>query len=148
MTRVVRGFLIWVPAALALLVAALLLFLLLFDWNLLRPTINERVSTALDRPFAIEGDLSVKWRREPDSGGWRAWIPWPHIAAEQMVLGNPEWAEGDTFVSLAQAELRLALLPLLGKVVRIPRIDVQQPVADLQRQADGRNNWTFDLGDE
>ena len=40
MTRVVRGFLIWIPAALALLVAALVLFLLLFDWNLLRPTIK------------------------------------------------------------------------------------------------------------
>lgn len=148
MTRVVRGFLIWIPAALALLVAALVLFLLLFDWNLLRPTINERVSEALDRPFAIEGDLSVKWRREPDSGGWRALMPWPHIAAEQMVLGNPEWAEGDTFVSLQRVDMRLALLPLLGKVVRIPRIDVQQPVADLQRRADGRNNWTFDLGNE
>lgn len=148
MTRVFRGFLIWIPATLALVVAMLVLFLLLFDWNLLRPTINERASTALDRPFAIEGDLSVKWRREPDSNGWRAWMPWPHITVEQMVLGNPDWAEGDTFVSLQRAEMRLALLPLLDKVVRIPRINVQQPVADLQRQADGRNNWTFDLGNE
>lgn len=146
MTRVVRGFLIWIPVTVAILLAALVLFLLLFDWNLLRPTINERVSEALDRPFVIEGDLSVRWRREPESGGWRAWMPWPHIAAEQMTLGNPEWAEGDTFVSLQRVDMRLALFPLLGKTVRIPRIDVQQPVADLQRLADGRNNWTFDLG--
>ena len=148
MTRAFRFFLIWIPAALALLVAALVLFLLLFDWNKLKPTINERVSAALDRPFAIEGDLSVNWRREADSDGWRAWMPSPHMAAEQMLLGNPDWAEGDTFVSLQRAEMRLSLLPLLGKVVRIPRIDVQQPVADLQRQADGRNNWTFDLSGE
>lgn len=147
MTRVSRLF-VWILSGFGLLLAALVLFLLLFDWNLLRPTINDRVSTALDRPFAIEGDLSVQWQRDPASHGWRAWAPWPHIAAEQMTLGNPEWAEGDTFVSLERVEMRLALLPLLWKVVRIPRIDVQQPIADLQRQADGRNNWTFDLGQQ
>lgn len=147
MTRVSRLF-VWILSGFILLIAALVLFLLLFDWNLLKPTINERVSMALDRPFAIEGDLSVEWQRDSDSEGWRAWLPWPHIAAEQMVLGNPEWTEGETFVSLERVEMRLAPLPLLWKVVRIPRIDVQKPVADLQRQADGRANWTFDLGGE
>src|SRR5690606_10248545 len=57
-------------------------------------------------------------------------------------------AEGDTFVSLERVELRLAPLPLLRKIVSIPRIDVQAPNADLQRLADGRNNWTFDLGND
>lgn len=147
MTRV-GSFLIWIFSGLVLILAALALFLVLFDWNLLKPTLNERVSEALDRPFAIEGDLSVAWRREPETNGWRSWVPWPHIAAEQMVLGNPDWAEGDTFVSLERVELRLAPLPLLGKTVSIPRIDVQAPNADLQRLADGRDNWTFDLGSE
>ena len=144
----VRRFFLWVVGTLALLLAALVLFLWLFNWNLLKPTINEQVSAALDRPFAIEGDLSVKWRREPETNGWQTWVPWPHIAAEQMLLGNPDWAEGDTFVSLQRAELRLGLLPLLAKTVRIPRIDVQGPVVNVQRLADGRNNWTFDLGNE
>lgn len=144
----VRGFFVWMLTGLILLAAALTLFLVLFDWNLLKPTINDRVSEALDRPFAIEGDLAVAWRREPETNGWRAWVPWPHIAAEHMVLGNPEWAEGDTFVSLERVELRLAPLPLLRKIVSIPRIDVQAPNADLQRLADGRNNWTFDLGND
>src|SRR5690606_4671448 len=88
------------------------------------------------------------WRRETDAGGWRAWVPWPHIAAEQLMLGNPDWAKGDTFVRLQRAELRLSPLPLLWKTVRIPRIDVVGPQASLQRLADGRNNWTFDLGGE
>jgi len=141
----VRGILLWIFGLLAVLLAAVVLFLLLFDWNLLKPTINERVSEALDRPFSIEGDLSVNWRRDAESN---TWLPWPHIAAEQMMLGNPDWAEGDTFVTLERVEMRLALLPLLGKVARIPRIDVTQPVAGLQRLEDGRNNWTFDLGRE
>ncbi|WP_043308877.1 AsmA family protein [Pseudomonas sp. ML96] len=131
-----------------LVVAGLWLFLVLFDWNLLRPTINEKVSAALNRPFAIEGNLSVVWQREPEEGGWRAWLPWPHFAAEQLVLGNPEWAEGDTFVSLDRVRFRLAPLPLLWKTVSIPRIELGAPFANLQRLADGRANWTFDLGSQ
>ena len=146
--RRVRSFFLWMLGGLALLMAALVLFLMLFDWNLLKPTINDRVSSALDRPFAIEGDLAVAWRRESQTGGWRAWLPWPHISAEQMVLGNPEWTEGDHFVSLERVDLQLGLLPLLRKTVSIPRIDVLGPNVDMQRLADGRDNWTFDLGSE
>lgn len=51
-----------------LLVAVLMLFLALFDWNGARPLINEQVSTALQRPFAIEGDLRVVWKPRPGKG--------------------------------------------------------------------------------
>ena len=30
-----------------------------FDWNRLKPTINQKVSAELNRPFAIRGDLGV-----------------------------------------------------------------------------------------
>ncbi|AHV92545.1 asmA family protein [Bordetella holmesii 30539] len=33
------------------------------DWNRFKPTVNEKVSAAIGRPFAIQGDLSVKWER-------------------------------------------------------------------------------------
>ena len=147
MARVHRVF-IWVASGIILLLAALVLAVLLFDWNRLRPIINEKASEALDRPFAIEGDLSVDWRRYPGASGWRGWIPWPIIAAEQLRMGNPDWAEGDTFVSLQRAEMQVSLLALLTRTVRIPHISLQQPEASLQRLADGRANWTFDLGRE
>jgi uncharacterized protein involved in outer membrane biogenesis len=135
--------------AVALLaLAGLMLFLVLYDWNLLRPTINDKVSAALNRPFAIEGNLSVVWQREPEEGGWRAWLLWPHFSAQELTLGNPAWAEGDTFVSLDRVQFRLAPLPLLWKTVSIPRIELGAPYASLQRLADGRANWTFDLGAE
>ncbi|MDH1262315.1 AsmA family protein [Pseudomonas sp. GD03944] len=147
MTRVRR--VVGICLALVLVpVAALMLFVVLFDWNLLRPTINTQVSEALHRPFAINGDLRLVWRREEGENGWHAWVPWPHLSAEQLVLGNPEWAEGETFVSLDRVALRLAPLPLLWKTVQIPYIELGAPKANLQRLADGRANWTFDLGDE
>jgi uncharacterized protein involved in outer membrane biogenesis len=135
-------------ATFLLLVAALMLFLVLFDWNRARPLINEQVSAALNRPFAIEGDLRVIWRREADLQGPSAWVPWPHFAAEHLRLGNPDWAQGDTFVSLDSVRLRLSLLPLLWKTVSIPSIELGAPTVDLQRLADGRANWVFDLGHE
>lgn len=135
-------------ATFLLLVAALMLFLVLFDWNRARPLINEQVSAALNRPFAIEGDLRVIWQREADLQGPSGWVPWPNFAAEHLRLGNPDWAQGDTFVSLDSVRLRLSLLPLLWKTVSIPSIELGAPIVDLQRLADGRANWVFDLGRE
>lgn len=143
-----RKILGWCLASLLLLIAALMLFLVLFDWNLLKPTINVRVSEALNRPFAIKGNLAVTWQREREEPGLRAWIPWPHVSAEQLSLGNPEWTKGDHFVSLQRVEASLSPLPLLWKTVSIPRIRLTGADAALERLADGRDNWTFDLGEQ
>ncbi|WP_277373852.1 AsmA family protein [Pseudomonas sp. AA-38] len=144
----VRRFVAWVFALSLLALAALMLFLVLFDWNRARPLINEQVSAALDRPFAIEGDLRVVWQREPGEQGLGAWLPWPHFAAEDIRLGNPQWAQGEDFLRLGSVRLRLAPLPLLWKTLNIPSIELGAPVANLQRLADGRANWIFDLGGE
>ena len=144
----VRKILGWCLASLLLLIAALMLFLVLFDWNLLKPTLNARVSEALNRPFAIEGNLAVTWQREPDEPGLRAWVPWPHVSAERLSLGNPEWAKGEHFVYLERVEASLSPVPLLWKTVSIPRIQLTGADAALERLADGRANWTFDLGEQ
>ncbi|CAD5107025.1 AsmA family protein [Zestomonas carbonaria] len=142
----VRRALGWSAAVLALLIAALAIFIATFDWNRVKPILNDKVSATLDRPFAIEGDLSVRWYREVGQDGWSGMLPWPHFVAEQLRLGNPEWLEGDDFVRLERVEFRLAPLPLLWKTVSIPQIQLSTPDARLVRRADGRDNWTFDLG--
>ncbi|MBG4161464.1 AsmA family protein [Pseudomonas aeruginosa] len=144
-----RKILTWSLASLVLLLAALVVFIATFDWNLIKPTLNEKVSAALNRPFAINGNLAVAWRREEGEEGWRAWIPWPRFSAEDITLGNPEWTAGKTkaseFASLERIEFRLAPLPLLWQTIRIPQIKLTQPRAELLRLADGRANWDFDL---
>jgi uncharacterized protein involved in outer membrane biogenesis len=131
--------------ALVLLLAALLVLVATFDWNRIKPALNERVSAELGRPFAIEGDLHVIWQREAGEGGWRALVPWPHFVAEELHLGNPEWAKGGDFISLQRVEFRVAPLPLLWQQLSIPRIELGGPRASVRRLADGRNNWTFEL---
>jgi uncharacterized protein involved in outer membrane biogenesis len=141
-----RRILAWSLASLLLLGAASLLLIASFDWNLLRPTLNAQVSAALDRPFAIKGELAVVWRREAEADGWRGLLPWPHVQANDLSLGNPEWAKGAQLVSFKRVEFRLAPLPLLLRRLVIPRIELSGPIASLESLADGRNNWTLDAG--
>jgi len=144
MTRT-RKIAIGIVGGIALLVAVLVVVIATFDWNRAKPMINERASAAMGRPFAINGDLSVKWEREQGEGGWRSWVPWPRVIANDISIGNPSWAKAPNFATLKRGEFSLALLPLLGQRVVIRRIQLTEPAADLQRLEDGRANWVFTL---
>ncbi|KUY87984.1 cell envelope biogenesis protein AsmA [Burkholderia territorii] len=133
----------WIVGIVALIIAAAGIFIVTFDWNRAKPWVNEHVSTALGRPFAINGDLKVGWRRPDGETGWRAWVPWPSFSATQLEIGNPDWAKGPKFVTLDAAHFDLAILPLLAHEIVIPSINVVNPAVDLERLADGRNTWTF-----
>ncbi|WP_053148010.1 AsmA family protein [Pseudomonas sp. P97.38] len=142
MTRTSK-ILAWSFACLVILLAVLVLVIAFFDWNRIKPTLNAKVSEELHRPFAINGNLAVVWQRELEEGGWRAWLPWPHVVAEDLSLGNPDWSKTPEMATLKRVELRISPLALLGRRVVIPRIDLTEPNASLQRLADGRANWTF-----
>lgn len=133
--RIVIGLLL-VLAGSALLIA-------LFDWNLLKPQINSRVSEQLGRPFAIQGELKVGWRLPQQGEGWQAWLPGLHASAANVQLGNPENLGGEYLARLEQLEVDFDPWALLWKTVRIPHITLHGLQASLLRQQDGHNNWTF-----
>ncbi|MET3819818.1 uncharacterized protein involved in outer membrane biogenesis [Burkholderia sp. PvR073] len=135
----------WTVGIVALIIAATGVFIFTFDWNRAKPWVNEHVSTALGRSFAINGDLKVDWRRPQGETGWRAWVPWPRFSATQLEIGNPDWAKGPKFVTLDAAHFDLAILPLFAHQIVVPSIDVVNPAVDLERLADGRNTWTFEF---
>lgn len=135
-----------VGGVIAIIVIGLVLFLLLFDWNTLRPTINDKVSAAIGRPFAIDGDLDLDWGAPPGATGIAAWVPSPHLVANDITLGNPKTISAPRMAHLERLDVWLAPLGLLTGSVDIPRIALVRPDATLIRTADGQNNWTFDLG--
>ncbi|QKJ85139.1 AsmA family protein [Paramixta manurensis] len=135
----------WVVGILLLLVVVIVVVIATFDWNRLKPTINQKVSAELNRPFAIRGDLGVAWERNREEPGWRSWVPWPHVHAEDIMLGNPPEIPQLAMVHLQRVDATLAPLALLGKQVYIPWIKLQQPDASLIQTADKKNNWTFNL---
>lgn len=140
-TRIVA----WVAGIFLLLIVVAIIIIATFDWNRLKPTINQKVSTELNRPFAIRGDLGVVWERQKDETGWRSWVPWPHVHANDIILGNPPDIPDVTMVHLPRVEATLAPLALLTKTVYLPWIKLQQPDARLIRLSEKNNNWTFNL---
>ncbi|WP_261641812.1 AsmA family protein [Erwinia mallotivora] len=137
----------WIVGIFLLLVVVLVIIIATFDWNRLKPTINQKVSDELNRPFAIRGDLGMAWQRNRDEPGWRRWIPWPHLHAEDIMLGNPPDIADVTMVHLQRVDATLSPLALLHKQIFIPWIKLQQPDARLIQNADRHNNWTFNLAD-
>ena len=128
-----------------LLIVVVIVLIATFDWNRLKPTINQKVSTELNRPFAIRGDLGVVWERQKQETGWRSWVPWPHVHAEDIILGNPPDIPEVTMVHLPRIEATLAPLALLSKTVWLPWIKLVKPDVRLIRLSEKNNNWTFDL---
>jgi uncharacterized protein involved in outer membrane biogenesis len=62
----------WSTIGLFTILLAFVLFLLVFDWNAARPWINQKVSEATGRNFAINGDLALNWQRpQPATDTWR-----------------------------------------------------------------------------
>lgn len=130
-----------------LLIAILVIVILTFDYNRLKPTINDKATEALGRPFSINGDLSVRWARDPDTTGWRGWVPWPHVDARDIAIGNPDWAKARQFATLERARFSISPLPLIAHQVVIRQIQLTKPSADLERLEDGRATWVFTMKD-
>jgi uncharacterized protein involved in outer membrane biogenesis len=126
-------------------IALVLILLSAFDWNRVKPWLNQRVSEATGRPFAINGDLSLGWQAPAQPfAGWRRWIPWPHLRAKDITLGNPEWATtGPTMARVQQIDFSVNLFPLLEKVISINSLILTEPQIALELSKKGENNWTF-----
>ncbi|HSY29220.1 MAG TPA: AsmA family protein, partial [Burkholderiaceae bacterium] len=123
------------------------LFIRFFNWNYAKPLLNDLTSHALERPFSINGDLSVSWTQEGKDNSWKRLVPWPHLVAQDIVVGNPKWGatQGD-FIAIGKIMFSADPLSLLSYTVSIPTLVLESPEIHLLRNADGKNNWT--LADE
>ena len=126
-----------------LLIIALIMFIRSYDLDRARPWINEKISTASGRTVVVGGHLSAAWARPAGMTGWKSWIPWPTIRADTVRIGNPTWAKNPQFATIDSAEFTLEILPLLTRKVIIPHIALRNPVVDIERTFDNKNNWTF-----
>jgi hypothetical protein len=119
------------------------LLLAQFNWNLVKPWLNARISQISGRPFSIYGALTVEWREaNTESGGWQRWIPQPHITANDVVLGDPtSMASRTDMAYVRQVRGTLNPLALLDKKIVVRNLYLDAPVLNLHRDRLGRNNW-------
>lgn len=118
-----------------------------YDWNRARPWLNDKISDALDRPFAVRGALALTWQQPAVKQTWRDYLPWPHLLAQDVHLGNPAAmvaAGADAeMASVGQFDFALSPFALLKHDITIPVLRFDAPAVLLQRDAHGNNNWTF-----
>jgi uncharacterized protein involved in outer membrane biogenesis len=122
----------WAAGTVGVIVLAIVVFLLLFQWNWLRPPLAAAISARLNRPVAIQGNLEV-----------HPWSWTPTASVNGLVIGNTPWAGPAPLARITRFTVSLRLWPLLfgGRVV-LPLVDVENPQLDLV-QGQGRNNWTL-----
>ncbi|MDE1184180.1 AsmA family protein [Paraburkholderia sp.] len=135
----------WLVAVIVILIVALAVFIYTFDWNRARPWVNDKVSQAIGRQFAITGDLKVGWRHPVGETGWKSWVPWPRFSAANIVVANPDWTKRPHFATLDEIDFQVEVLPLLAHDIVIPAINLVNPSVDLEKTLDDRNNWTFKM---
>jgi len=108
-------------------------FAFLFDPNDYRDKLVSIAEAQTGRKLAIEGDIKLSL------------FPWLGFSIGAAELSNAKGFSDRPFASLAMAEARVKLLPLLTGTVAIDRVDIHGLQLSLERRKDGRTNWA-DLG--
>ncbi len=122
------------------------------NWNHARPWLNQTISDATGRYFAVEGDLTASWQwPQPLDTGWRRWVPGITLQGTQLVLQDPpgftrpgKAAAPRPMARAEMARASLRLWPLLAREVAIDTLELTGPDIALARLGDGRNNWTLE----
>ena len=114
------------------LIALIVVFLMLFDWNWLRGSIGRWASATYDREIVLQGDLDVKLF---------SWTPSAHV--RRLRVGGPDWAtEKDTLI-IEDALASVRVLPLLSGRVEMPLVQITRPEVVLIVTPDGRKSWVL-----
>ncbi|MDI1325333.1 MAG: AsmA family protein [Brevundimonas sp.] len=115
------------------LIAAVAVFLLLFDWNWFRGPIGGWASARYDREIELQGDLDVKLF---------SWTPSARI--RDLRVGGPDWASEKDTLTVDDAVASVRLMPLLSGRVEMPLVEIARPQVVLISTADGRQSWVLD----
>lgn len=105
------------------------------DYTFLKPDIENYVRELLAREFAIRGAFELKFSDRVT------------LIAEDVTLGNSDWAEADEMLHVEHLRLEVNLWSLLDGPVIINRLEVSGARVFLQQLADSRRNWIFNEED-
>ena len=125
----------WTGGIVGVLVVAVALFLILFDWNYLRGPIGRFASARTGREIVLAGNLKVH------AFSWQ-----PTARAEGIRIGNPKWAGPGQTAEIARLDLKVKLLPLLRGQLVLLNLQLDQPKVNLLRDRQGRATWDFSNG--
>jgi uncharacterized protein involved in outer membrane biogenesis len=112
-------------------VVGLLLLVNLVDIDRYKGRIEHQVSKTLGREFAIEGDSELKISLHP------------RVVLRDFRLGNAPWGSKANMITVGQAEVRVALLPLLRGEIEIENLLLIEPDILLEIDKDGQKTGSL-----
>ncbi len=119
------GGLVVVVIGIALLVPQFL------DFNQYKPEIAAQVKAATGRDLTIDGDISLTI------------LPSVALVVADVRLANAPGGVADDMARVREAQVDVALLPLLRGRYEVSRVRLVEPEIALEVLADGRANWEF-----
>lgn len=120
----------WAALVVGGLLGILVIAVALFDWNLLRPPLARFITAKTGRAAAIDGDLKV-----------HVFSFTPSAEVNGFSLKNPAWADRPIMFSAKRISASVSLGRLLRGQIVIPRLELIDPVINLERDARGRASW-------
>jgi uncharacterized protein involved in outer membrane biogenesis len=120
----------WAAGLVLVLAAAVVLFLALFDWNMLRGPIGRWASAKYDRQIALTGDLDVNLF---------SWTP--STVVRGVKVGGPDWARDRDTADIDEVRASVKLRKLLAGQIEMPLLSFTRPKVVLIAAKDGRKSW-------
>jgi len=108
--------------------AVLIAFFLLFDWNWLRSPLESYVSKKTQRTFRI-AELHVKLGLTPT------------IRLRDLQFGNADWGKAEPMATVKELEFTVSLRDLFEGKVLVPRVALTDAELLFERLKDNRKNW-------
>jgi uncharacterized protein involved in outer membrane biogenesis len=94
--------------------------------------IIHEVATKTGRPVSIDGGVTV-----------HLFTLNPQLIVEGFTLGNAPWSGDKPMMTLRKFDATMSLKSLLTLHVIFPRVSIDTPALDIERDASGRGNWEF-----
>ena len=119
----------WLLGVLGVLVVALILVVVFFQWSWLRGPLESRLSSLTGKTVHIDGPIT----------GTKAWVP--HITLNDIRIDEPDFTAAPKVARIDAIALEIDLKSLLHGKLNFPLIDIDAPVLDLLRDTNGKANW-------
>jgi AsmA family protein len=119
-------------ATIGLLVLLMIVGIALAPSSFWRWLIVREVSSATGRTASIDGEVNL-----------RLFSLNPQLKVQGFALSNAPWARPKNMVEIKRFEATLSLKSLLRSQLIFPRVAIDSPAIDFERDASGRANWDF-----
>lgn len=126
-----RGVLLLLFALVVIAVGGAAYFLYALPPDFVRDQIVQQVKQKTGRDLKIAGETA--FTLYPSIG----------ITMKDVALSPPPGMEGKPLVTMAGLDASVALMPLIGREIKIEKLVLQKPVFELYTDAKGRKSWQF-----